>query len=36
MIIMGVRGLGTHVGAVIGSVAQATLEHASVPVLMVK
>ena len=35
MIIMGVRGLGTHRGGV-GSVAQATLEHASVPVLMVK
>ena len=36
MIIMGVRGLGSRAGAVIGSVAQATLEHASVPVLMVK
>ena len=36
MIVMGVRGLGSHVGAAVGSVAQATLEHASVPVLMVK
>ena len=36
LIVMGARGLGSHVGAVVGSVAQATLEHASVPVLMVK
>jgi len=36
MIIMGVRGLGTRTGGIVGSVAQATLEHAGVPVLMVK
>jgi YjbE family integral membrane protein len=36
MIVMGTRGLGTRTGAVVGSVAQATLEHAGVPVLMVK
>jgi len=33
---MGVRGLGTRTGGIVGSVAQATLEHAGVPVLMVK
>ena len=36
LIVMGTRGLGSHTGAVLGSVAQATLEHASVPVLMIK
>ena len=36
LIVMGTRGLGSFTGAAIGSVAQATLEHASVPVLMVK
>lgn len=35
-IIMGTRGLGTHTGAALGSVTQATLEHATVPVLVVK
>jgi nucleotide-binding universal stress UspA family protein len=36
MIIMGTQGLGSRTGAILGSVAQSTLEHASVPVLMVK
>ena len=36
MIIMGTQGLGSRAGAILGSVAQSTLEHASVPVLMVK
>ena len=36
MIIMGTQGLGGRAGAILGSVAQSTLEHASVPVLMVK
>ena len=36
LIVMGSRGLGTHTGALLGSVAQATLEHAGVPVLLVK
>jgi nucleotide-binding universal stress UspA family protein len=35
-IVMGTRGLGTHTGAALGSVTQATLEHATVPVLVVK
>jgi YjbE family integral membrane protein len=35
-IVMGARGLGTHTGARLGSVARATLEHAAVPVLLVK
>jgi nucleotide-binding universal stress UspA family protein len=33
---MGTRGLASHTGALVGSVAQATLEHAEVPVLLVK
>ena len=36
MIVMGTRGLGSHTGALLGSVAQATLEHAQMPVLLVK
>jgi nucleotide-binding universal stress UspA family protein len=36
LIVMGSRGLGANTAALIGSVAQATLEHASVPVLLVK
>ena len=36
MIVMGTHGLESRTGAVIGSVAQSTLEHAAVPVLMVK
>jgi len=36
MIIMGTHSLESRTGAVIGSVAQSTLEHAGVPVLMVK
>ncbi len=36
MIVMGARGLGTHTAALLGSVAQATIEHAGVPVLVVK
>lgn len=35
LIVMGSRGLGTHTGALLGSVAAATLEHAGVPVLVV-
>ena len=36
MIIMGTHGLGSRAGAVLGSVAQSTLEASGVPVLMVK
>ena len=36
LIVMGTRGLGTHTGALLGSVAQNTLEHADVPVLLTK
>ena len=36
LIVMGSRGLGTHTAAVVGSVAQGTLQHANVPVLLVK
>ena len=36
MIVMGTHGLESRAGVVLGSVAQSTLEHASVPVLMVK
>jgi nucleotide-binding universal stress UspA family protein len=35
-IVMGTRGLGTHTGALLGSVTQSTLEHATVPVVVVK
>ncbi len=36
LIVMGNRGLGSHTGALLGSVAQSTLEHSNVPVLIVK
>jgi YjbE family integral membrane protein len=36
LIVMGTRGLGAHSAALLGSVAQSTLEHAKVPVLLVK
>ncbi|MCW5633414.1 MAG: YjbE family putative metal transport protein [Rubrivivax sp.] len=36
LIVMGARGLGTHTAALLGSVAQSTIEHAAVPVLVVK
>ncbi len=36
LIVMGTRGLGTHTGALLGSVAQGAAEHAAVPVLLVK
>ncbi len=36
LIVMGTRGLGTHTGALIGSVAQSTVEHSGVPVLLTK
>ena len=32
-IVMGTRGLGTHTGALLGSVTRETLEHSTVPVL---
>jgi YjbE family integral membrane protein len=35
-IVMGTRGLGTHTGALLGSVTRETLEHSKVPVLVVK
>jgi len=35
-IVMGARGLGTHTGALLGSVARSTVENASTPVLLVK
>ena len=36
MVVMGTRGLGTHTAALLGSVAQSTVEHSTVPVLLVK
>ena len=36
LIVMGARGLGTHTAALLGSVAASTLEHASVPVMVVR
>ena len=36
LIVMGTRGLGAKSAALLGSVAQSTLEHATVPVLLVK
>jgi YjbE family integral membrane protein len=36
LIVMGARGLGSHTGALLGSVTQSTIEHAGVPVLVVK
>ncbi|MDE2297240.1 MAG: YjbE family putative metal transport protein [Burkholderiales bacterium] len=36
LIVMGTRGLGGHVGSLLGSVAQRTVEHAAVPVLLAK
>ena len=36
LIVMGARGLGTHTGALLGSVAQSTIETADTPVLLVK
>jgi YjbE family integral membrane protein len=36
LIVMGARGLGTHTGALLGSVARSTVENAGVPVLLIK
>jgi nucleotide-binding universal stress UspA family protein len=36
LIVMGSRGMGGHTAALLGSVAQSTIEHAGVPVLVVK
>ena len=36
LIVMGARGLGSNAAALLGSVAQSTIEHAAVPVLVVK
>jgi YjbE family integral membrane protein len=36
LIVMGARGLGSHTAALLGSVAHSTVEHAAVPVLIVK
>ena len=36
LIAMGTRGLGSHTGALLGSVAQRTVEHSTVPVLLAK
>ena len=36
LIVVGARGLGTHTAALVGSVTQSTIAHASVPVLVVK
>ena len=36
LIVMGARGLGSHTALLLGSVAQSTIEHAGVPVLVVK
>jgi nucleotide-binding universal stress UspA family protein len=35
-IVMGMRGLRTHTGALLGSVAQGTAEHAGIPMMLVK
>ena len=35
-IVMGTRGLGTHTGALLGSVTRETLEHSAVPVVVVR
>ena len=36
LVVMGTRGLGTHTAGLLGSVAQGVVEHAGVPVLLVK
>ncbi len=36
LIVMGARGLGSNTAALLGSVAQSTIEHADMPVLVVK
>ena len=36
LIVMGARGLSSNTAALLGSVAQSTIEHAAVPVLVVK
>ena len=36
LIVMGTRGLGSYTGALLGSVARGTAEHAAVPVMLVK
>jgi len=36
LIVMGARGLGSHTAGLLGSVAAGTLEHASIPVLVVR
>ncbi len=36
LIVMGTRGLASHTGALLGSVAQSTLEHSNVPVLVAR
>ena len=36
LIVMGARGLGSNTAALLGSVTQSTIEHAAVPVLVVK
>jgi YjbE family integral membrane protein len=36
LILMGTRGLGSHTGALLGSVARSTIEHSAVPVMVVK
>jgi nucleotide-binding universal stress UspA family protein len=36
LIVLGARGLGSHTAALLGSVAQSTIENAGVPVLVVK
>ena len=36
LIVMGTRGLANHTAALLGSVAQSAIEHAGVPVLLVK
>ena len=35
-IVMGARGLGTHTGGLLGSVARSTVENSGIPVLLVK
>ena len=36
LILKGARGIGTHTGALLGSVARSTIELSAVPVMLVK
>jgi nucleotide-binding universal stress UspA family protein len=36
LIVMGTRGMGSHAGALLGSVAQGAVSEAQIPILLVK